>query len=111
MTTSVSWVCGSEESHNDRTKSAAGSETVKKRCARDSGESRWKKSAIAGASSTVATRIVAVDPSRRISRPNSAESWYGAGMYTRVVVIVTRRRDFRQAALFVSTFASSEESA
>jgi hypothetical protein len=34
-----------------------------------------EKSAIAGASSSVEMRIVAVEPSRRIKRPDSAESW------------------------------------
>ncbi len=63
-----------DESQRDLTNSGAGSEREKNRCCLDSGESLWNKATTAGASSSVATRTVAVEPSRRIKRPNSAES-------------------------------------
>ncbi len=75
MTIRVSWTRGLEESHCRSRSAFAGSAMEKKRRRFDSGESWRKNSRSSSKSDGSAGRMNAVDPSRRMSRPDSAESW------------------------------------
>jgi hypothetical protein len=73
--------CGSVLLQKRSTNISFGREAERKRWKRDSSDSEEKKRAIASLSVAWATRTVAVVPSRKISRPDSGESWEGIGKY------------------------------
>ena len=75
LTINVNCDRGSDESHNRARRASGGSAVEKKRRRFDSGESCWKNSCSAARSPGSERRMNAVDPSRRMRRPDSAESW------------------------------------
>jgi hypothetical protein len=74
LTTRLSCLCGFEGSQSVFTQSPRGAAIEKKRFCLDSGESQLKKAISASRSWDWAMRMVAVEPSRKMIRPDAAES-------------------------------------
>ena len=77
----VNLKCGAALLQKDSINFSFGCETEKKRWKRDSSDSEAKNRSIASLSVAWATRTIAVVPSRKMSRPDSGESWEGTGRY------------------------------